>query len=312
MKKPTMDSHILIVDDDRAIREPMREFLEMSNFKSSMVESAEKAIEFLKFNPVDVVITDIMMPGMNGLELTDFIKHNYDTDVIVMTGYSDDYSYEEAISKGASDFVFKPVRFAEVLLRLKRVLRERRLSTERVQMLDKLKKLAITDGLTGLYNLRYFYDQLAIEIDRFNRYHHPLSLLLLDIDHFKDYNDAYGHLEGDKVLINLAKIISGCLRKMDTAYRYGGEEFTIILPETSLEKAMIAAKRIKTDLSKITFSPEGSRHPIAVTISIGVTEYSPKEDISEFVKRADDAMYISKKNGRDRISALAAPTPQRI
>ena len=307
-----MDSHILIVDDDCAIREPMQEFLEMSNFKSSMVESAEKAIEFLKFNPVDVVITDIMMPGMNGLELTDFIKNNYDTDVIVMTGYSDDYSYEEAISKGASDFVFKPVRFAEVLLRLKRVLRERRLSLDRVQMLDKLKKLAITDGLTGLYNLRYFYEQLAIEIDRFNRYHHPLSLLLLDIDHFKDYNDAYGHLEGDKVLIKLAEIISRCLRKMDTAYRYGGEEFTIILPETHLEKAMIVAKRIKTDLSKIAFPPQGSEHPIAVTISIGVTEYSLKEDIAEFVKRADDAMYISKKNGRDRISALAPPTPQGI
>jgi diguanylate cyclase (GGDEF)-like protein len=310
VKNSLSDSRILIVDDDRAIREPMCEFLEMYNFKTSMAENAEKAITFLKSNAVDIVITDIMMPGMNGLELTDFIKNNYNSDVIVMTGYSDNYSYEEAVSKGASDFIFKPVRFTELILRIKRVLRERRLAHERDLMVNKLKKLAVTDGLTGLFNLRHFYDQLSIEIDRFNRYHHPLSLLMMDIDHFKHFNDTYGHLEGDKVLIKVAQIIIDSLRKLDTAFRYGGEEFTIILPETCLEKAMVAARRIQKDLSQANFRPQKSDTTVKITVSIGVTEYSPQETMADFIKRADQAMYLSKQNGRNRISKLrATPAP---
>jgi hypothetical protein len=167
----------------------------------------------LSVNTLEVVITDIMLPGMDGLELTDRIKRDHEIDVIVMTGYSTEYSYEEAISKGASDFVFKPVRFEELLLRLKRVLNERRLNQERVHMLEKLKKLSITDGLTQLFNSRHFYNQLKGEIERFNRYGHKLSLLLLDIDNFKDFNDTYGHLEGDKILVRLGRIIKSCLRK---------------------------------------------------------------------------------------------------
>jgi PleD family two-component response regulator len=107
------------------------------------------------------------------------------------------------------------------LLRLRRVLKERRLTQDRIHMLEKLKRLSITDGLTQLYNSRYFYNQLKIEIDRTTRYQRPLSLLLLDIDNFKDYNDNYGHLEGDKVLVRLGQVIKSCLRKMDSAYRYG-------------------------------------------------------------------------------------------
>ena len=140
----------LIVDDDTAIRESMQEFLQVSKYDADSVSSAEEAIKYLQNNKVDVVITDILMTGMDGLELTDHIKKEYDSEVIVITGYSADYSYEEAISKGASDFIFKPVRFEELLLRLKRVIRERELTYDRVQMLEKLKKLAITDGLTKL------------------------------------------------------------------------------------------------------------------------------------------------------------------
>ena len=143
-----MTPHILIVDDDLSIRDAMYEFVEISGYEASVASSAEEAMEVLSENVVEIVITDILLPGMDGLALTDRIKRNHDIDVIVMTGYSTEYSYEEAISKGASDFVFKPVRFEELLLRLKRVLNERRLNHERIQMLEKLKKLSITDGLT--------------------------------------------------------------------------------------------------------------------------------------------------------------------
>ena len=304
--KGQTDAHILIVDDDAAIRDSMHEFVEMSGYRSSVATSAEEALKMLDGKSVDVVITDIMLPGMDGLELTDRIKNNHDVDVIVMTGYSGDYSYEEAISKGASDFVFKPVRFEELLLRLRRVLKERRLTLERVHMLDKLKRLSITDGLTKLYNSRYFYNQIKAEIDRTSRYQRPLSLLLLDIDQFKEYNDSYGHLEGDKVLVRLGQVIKSCLRKMDSAYRYGGEEFTVILPETEGEEASTVAERIRASVTMEQFIPLKENGPISISISVGVTEFSPGEEVATLVQRADKAMYLSKQNGRDRVSSLLA------
>lgn len=299
-----MEIHILIVDDDESIRDSMHEFIQLSGFRSSIAGSAEEALKILKENRIQVVITDILLPGMDGLALTDTIKKQEDIDVIVMTGYSGDYSYEEAISKGASDFVFKPVKFEELLLRLKRVLRERQLSQERVLMLERLKKLSITDGLTKLFNSRYFYSQLKGEIDRSNRYGHPLSLLLLDIDKFKEYNDTYGHLEGDKVLLQLGQTIKSCLRKMDSAYRYGGEEFTVILPETIGEEAETVAHRIRGAVQAERFIPsEGEM--VGITISIGVTQYAQEEDVAAFVQRADKAMYLSKQAGRNRVSVLS-------
>jgi diguanylate cyclase (GGDEF)-like protein len=301
-----MDANILIVDDDTAIRESMREYIEMSGYQTYMAPSAEDAIALLKDTAFDVVITDILLPGMNGLELTDQIKKAHDVDVIVMTGYSGDYSYEEAISKGASDFVFKPVKFEELLLRLKRVLRERRLTNERIVMLERLKKLSITDGLTKLYNSRHFYNQLKGEIDRSSRYGHPLSLLLLDIDKFKGYNDNYGHLEGDKVLVRIGQTVKSCLRKMDSAYRYGGEEFTVILPETVGREAETVAHRIRSAVQSDAFAV-GDGDSVTITISVGVTEYAAPEEIAAFIQRADQAMYISKDNGRNRVSTLYAP-----
>jgi len=296
---------ILIVDDDAGVRDSMQEFIKDSGYDIYTASSAEEALELLKSEIVDVVITDIMLAGMDGLELTDLIKHNYDIDVIVMTGYSEKFSYEDAINKGASDLVFKPIRYRELMLRLKRVLKERQLSIDRAKMLKTLEKLAITDGLTRLYNLRHFYKQLELEIDRCNRYGHSLALLLLDIDHFKKCNDSYGHLEGDKVLVKLGQAIKLCLRTMDSAYRYGGEEFTIILPETPGKEANNVAERISASVESERFSTEAGED-FSITISIGVTEYFKEEQLSTFIHRADQAMYKSKAKGRNRISYLAA------
>ena len=295
---------ILIIDDDAGVRDSMQEFIKDSGYDIYTASSAEEALELLKSEIVDVVITDIMLTGMDGLELTDLIKHNYDIDVIVMTGYSEKFSYEDAINKGASDLVFKPIRYRELMLRLKRVLKERQLSIDRAKMLKTLEKLAITDGLTRLFNLRHFYKQLEIEIDRCNRYGHSLALLLLDIDHFKKCNDTYGHLEGDKVLVRLGQTIKVCLRTMDSAYRYGGEEFTIILPETTGKEANNVAERISASVESERFSTEAGED-FSITISIGVTEYFKEEQLSTFIHRADQAMYKSKAKGRNRISFLA-------
>jgi diguanylate cyclase (GGDEF)-like protein len=297
-----MKTKVLIVDDDTAIRESIQEYLTLIKFNAIAVASAEDAIDYLEKNTVDIVITDILMTGMDGFELTDFIKKNYNTEVIVITGYSAEYSYEEAISKGANDFIFKPVRFEELNLRIKRVLRESNLAKDRIEMLEELKTLSITDGLTKLYNSRHFYNQLELEIERLKRYKHPLSLLLLDIDDFKAYNDKYGHIEGDKVLMIIGKIIQSCLRTMDSGYRYGGEEFTVLLPETNSTQAKLVATRIKNELSNNVIKANGDEN--IITVSIGLTEYNYDEDIKNFIKRADMAMYKSKEKGKNTISCI--------
>ncbi|MBT8287075.1 MAG: diguanylate cyclase [Bacteroidia bacterium] len=300
-----MNTNILIVDDDSTVRNPMKEFIDLSGYTSFEASSAEEAIDILNSNSIHVVITDIMLPEMSGFELTELIAKEYDSDVIIITGYSDIYSYEEAIKMGASDFIIKPVRFEELLLRLKKVLSERELARDRGRMMEKLQKLAITDGLTKLHNSRSFYSQLEVEVDRFNRYKRSLALLLMDIDHFKKYNDSYGHLEGDKALVRIAQIIKSCLRKLDSAYRYGGEEFTVILPETSSEEAYHVAQRINSALTAENFMPE-KKNEAKITISIGVTEYYPGDQLSEFIQRADKAMYLSKKKGRNQVTTLTA------
>jgi diguanylate cyclase (GGDEF)-like protein len=308
MGKKNSNINVLIVDDDLSVRNTMDEYIANAGFSTLAASSAEEALELIEKNNFAVVITDIRLPGLGGLELTKVIKQKNGSDVIVVTGYSDDYSYEEAINIGASDFVIKPVRLEELLLRLRRVLKERQLSSERTRMMQKLQKLATTDGLTKLYNSRSFYSQLELEVDRYNRYKHPLSLLLLDIDNFKEFNDNFGHLEGDKVLVRFSQIIKSCLRTNDSAYRYGGEEFTVILPETNGDEAKTVAQRIRSSLETEKFKPIPDKNA-KITISIGVTQYFPKEELSAFIRRADKAMYLSKKNGRNRVSVLLAEPP---
>jgi diguanylate cyclase (GGDEF)-like protein len=298
-----MKTRILIVEDEETAAGTLREYLDIVGYESLVANTPGEAIKALNTGNIDMVIIDIKLGGMDGLDLTAEVKKEHNVDVIVMTGYSEEYSYESVINKGASDLIFKPIHFEELVLRIKRVLRERQLSQGQIEMMRKLKKLAITDGLTKLFNSRHFYNQLELEVDRSNRYAHALALLLLDIDNFKKYNDTYGHLEGDKVLVRLGQAIHTCLRSMDSAYRYGGEEFTVILPETKGEEALAVAERIRTVVENENFSPR-SDTKAPITISLGVTEFYPKEKIETFVKRADEAMYLSKDQGRNRVSSL--------
>jgi diguanylate cyclase (GGDEF)-like protein/PAS domain S-box-containing protein len=181
--------------------------------------------------------------------------------------------------------------------------------TERKKVEDTLKEseqkyreLSIIDDLTQIYNSRHFYAQLEREIERSNRYGQPLTLLLLDLDNFKTFNDTYGHVEGDNVLSRLGQVVKRCLRETDSAYRYGGEEFTIILPMTMSDEGIVTAKRIQKELRKEAFSPVWGQ-VVYMTVSIGVAQFKPKEEIRPFVNRVDQLMYQAKRNGRDRICA---------
>jgi diguanylate cyclase (GGDEF)-like protein/PAS domain S-box-containing protein len=165
---------------------------------------------------------------------------------------------------------------------------------------QKYRELSIIDDLTRLYNSRHFYTQLEREIERSNRYGQPLTLLLLDLDNFKTFNDTYGHVEGDQVLSRLGQVVKRCLRETDSAYRYGGEEFTIILPMTMSDEGIVTAERIQKELRKEAFSPVSGQE-VYMTVSIGVAQFKPKEEMRAFVNRVDQLMYQAKRNGRDRI-----------
>ncbi len=164
----------------------------------------------------------------------------------------------------------------------------------------RYREMSITDSLTKIFNSRHFFNQLKYEVERANRYRHPLSLILLDIDNFKKYNDTYGHQEGDKVLMVLAEVISAKLRQTDTAYRYGGEEFTLLLPETESEDGFHIAERLRKDFEERALYPLPGTE-VHVTVSIGISRYEPGEEPSAFLKRVDEGMYRAKEMGKNRV-----------
>ena len=139
-----------------------------------------------------------------------------------------------------------------------------------------------------------------MEIDRVDRYKQPLTLLLLDLDDFKRFNDAYGHIEGDRVLKRLGQVIKRCLRQTDSAYRYGGEEFVVLLPMTTGKDGIVTAERIRTEFKNEIFSPAPGQD-VHMTVSIGLAQYKPQQDIKAFVHRVDQLMYQGKKNGKNRV-----------
>ena len=296
-----MENKILIVEDDKVISKLMHEFLSRSGYQAITTDSAEEAEKILKEEEIHIILTDIRLPGTDGMTFTKNIKKKYNLDVIITTGYSSEYFYEDAISNGASDLIFKPIRLNELMLRINRVIRERSLINERDRMIERLKNQSIRDPLTELYNSRHFYAQLEDEIQRSERYLHPLSLIFIDIDHFKAINDTYGHMVGDQALLLIAKKMQASLRTQDTAFRFAGDEFTIILPETTSDNAKFVADRIRSEMDKeslVIFEKEITK----ISLSIGIAEHQRNEKKEQFVHRADVTMYAAKNRGGNNIS----------
>ena len=291
---------VLVVEDDVDFSKTLVEFLNESGFKTMSANSAEEAEEILKKKEINLVLTDIKLPGMDGIKLAKNLKKKYNLGVIVMTAYGSEYSFEDVIKNGANDLIIKPFKFNELLLRIKKVIKELSLLDDHEKMVNALKRLTIEDSLTGLYNLRHFYDQLDKEIKRSVRYLHPISLIFIDVDNLKEINDNYGHMIGDKILRLIAKRIKACLRSNDSAYRFAGDEFTLILPETTAIDAKFVADRIFSEFANESFvvnKIEISK----ITLSIGIAEYQMNEGNKQFVHRADLTMYEAKKQGGNRV-----------
>lgn len=170
---------------------------------------------------------------------------------------------------------------------------------------ERYRVLSVTDALTSLYNSRHFYERLHSEIERADRYGRPLALAVIDADNFKRINDTHGHLQGDRVLQQLARCISHCLRRTDSGFRYGGEEFALLMPEATLEAATIVAERLRKSFAEAPIRAE-SGQPLVCTVSIGVTEYVPGESADSFIRRADDGTYQAKRRGKNCVVAAPA------
>ena len=169
---------------------------------------------------------------------------------------------------------------------------------------ERYRILSVTDALTGLYNSRHFYERLHDEVERAQRYGRPLSLIVLDADNFKQVNDTYGHLQGDQVLQVLAGVISHCLRRSDSAYRYGGEEFAVVMPEAPLEPAALVAERLRRSFADTPIRPAGGGN-IRCTISVGVTQWVAGESVESLIRRADDGAYQAKRRGKNCVVTMA-------
>jgi diguanylate cyclase (GGDEF)-like protein len=302
----TMSNSVLIIDDSEAVRERIIKTLESFNLFSRYYEAEDGLEGFKKLlaSPVDIILCDLEMPRIDGFKFLGMMKSRpdlQDTPVIMLTGREDRELKIKGLEQGASDYITKPFDAEELVARVKVHLKIKNLQDDLKRTNELLLELSNTDHLTGLFNRRYLMDALAKEVQRSMRKGGNLSLIILDIDHFKKVNDQYGHLQGDLVLQKVAQLLQKELRNYDIAARYGGEEFIAVLPDAALEEAVFVANRMRTSVQSTKFSGELSQ--TSLTISLGVAQFSKESCTTEdeFIKRADDALYRAKANGRNRV-----------
>jgi diguanylate cyclase (GGDEF)-like protein len=314
-KKPM---RILVADDDESLRSVLKQVLSMDGYEVTLTASGEEALAVFNKEPFPLIITDIRMGKMSGIMLLQEVKRlRTDTQVIIITSNATLDTAITAIQAGAYDYLTKPFEDIALISSVAhRAVEKIRLIEENKSLLEKLKRkneelefvnmtlkeLTIRDGLTGLYNHRHFQETLAAEILRSKRYAKTFSLVFLDVDFFKQYNDTHGHLHGDAVLVALSKLLIAGLRKSDIAVRYGGEEFVLLLPETSKENAFALAGTIREKIAAHPFPGRETQPQGMVTVSMGIAAF-PEDgsDSSTLLHRADDALYQAKNGGRNRV-----------
>jgi two-component system, cell cycle response regulator len=293
---------ILVVDDEAAVRQSVADILRHDGYEVRTAGDGAAALECLAREPVALVLTDITMPQMDGLT---FIKtarqRGYHPAYIVMTGEAAWDAAVEAMKAGAADYLPKPFPLELLRLVVGRTLHAQRLA-ERARQAEVYEKLAHTDGLTELYNYRFFQQHLHVELNRAQRFARPLSLIMLDLGHFKAYNDIYGHQAGDQALRQLAALLRRSSRSYDLVARYGGDEFVIILPETSKKLAAEVAERIRLGVESAGLAGDPAAPGGPFTTSLGLANV-PADTMEprELIRKADLALYHAKTCGGNRV-----------
>ncbi|MFP4460584.1 MAG: diguanylate cyclase [Thermotogota bacterium] len=292
---------ILIVDDERSNRKVLSELLS-DEFDVVLAKNAAQAFQRLNGEQIiDLVLLDIMLPDMDGYEILKRMKNNNDQKdipVIFITVLDSTEDEEKAFHLGAVDFITKPFHPSIVKLRVKNQIK----LIEQKQMLEEMAGI---DGLTGIYNRRSFDTIYDKEWQKVIRYHEPLSLIMIDVDFFKNYNDFYGHGAGDFVLKEISKEIKYQIKRPeDMVARYGGEEFIVILPRTNKPGAMKKAEEIRKGVENLAIPHEKSDCADVVTISLGGVTHQEGDNDNDpgvFLKKSDEMLYKAKSGGRNRV-----------
>ncbi|QDV38429.1 diguanylate cyclase [Tautonia plasticadhaerens] len=303
---------ILIAEDQAPAALYLRRTLERMGHRPAVAPDGEAAWEMLERDGADVLISDWMMPRLDGLGLCRRIRaveHDRYTYVILLTARNNRDDRLEGLHAGADDFLTKPPDPDELNLRLQIAGRILAVHAELGRRNARLAELATTDALTGVRNRRRFHEDLDLLLSQARRLREPLSLVMLDVDNFKSFNDSFGHPAGDEVLRRVGAMLQSSVRGHDLVARYGGEEFAVLLPATGTEEAVLVSERLRS-----AFRSEAWPHR-PVTASLGLDTAGPVEfqGADDLIRRADEALYRSKREGRDRVSAftdrLAGPAP---
>ena len=288
IEKSSQVAGVLVIDREAGTRDYYKGLLSKIDLVCKTAKDGSEALKDLEKETFDIVLADSNVLEMEGLELLRRIKSDHqDVDVIVTTSMNSGNAFVDLIDAGASDFIGKPIRQAELIAKIKRVIRERVIKKE-------LLFLSQHDSLTGLFNRRYFFQKLTEEANRAQRQMRELSCIVIDVDHFKEYNDTHGHLEGDNLLSALGRILFHNLRKkVDIPARVGGDEFAILIIEADQSQAGQIAERIRASFE--------ARGVTKCTLSIGTAQLLPFEEGENLIRRADEAMFVAKKTGGNRV-----------
>lgn len=298
MENPTgrrdIKGKVLIVDDAPDTLEIIQKLLHYEGYDVVMASTGEEGVRKAEEEKPDVVLMDINLPGIDGTEALRRIRMlNPLQCVIMLTAFATVDNAILALKEGATDFIRKPFENEHLIHIVNQSLGKYRTLKEKEELEEEVRRLSVTDDLTGLYNHRHFFKTLEAELVRLTRQKTSLSLMMLDLDLFKSYNDRYGHLEGDKVLKRVGEIIRHSIRhNVDSGYRYGGDEFAVLLIGASLDGARDIAERIRSSIEQTEFH---------MTVSIGLSEYRDHLNLEGFLKSADDALYMAKHSGGNRV-----------
>ena len=320
-RSAVLPPRVLVVEDSPTQAQWLAQVLAGEGYQVRVAADGREAIRGVRTDPPDLVLLDMILPDMNGLEVLRFIKSpsgDQFIPVILLSVKSDLDSRVVGLRLGADDFLAKPYADAEIKARAAAMLRIKSLQDQLRGAKAQLERLSVTDGLTGLYNHLHFGKRLGEEFARSQRYSDPLSLIMLDLDHFKRVNDEHGHPFGDRVLRGTAELMTTSFRGSDVCARYGGEEFAVILPYTLVQGAQAVAERFVKKVREKTYPIEGGNtlggNPVEVrvTVSAGIASF-PSEGVDSqetLVKLADEALYRAKSEGRDRTCLYRPESPR--
>lgn len=295
---------ILVVDDNPDNVEIIATRLRSHDYEVEEASRGEEALERIKANPPDLVLLDVMLPGIDGYAVARTIKSDASLQfipVILVTARDSTEDKVAGLDAGADDYLTKPINFPELEARVRSMLRIRELQSELEVKNRELERLSITDGLTGLYNHRHVHEIVHEEFERAKRSDEPLSVVMLDLDFFKDVNDRYGHQAGDAMLRSMASILRETAREIDKLGRYGGEEFIAVLPGTTTESAAIFAERVREGVARHRFDVDTAELKTTISAGVATHPHPAVGDPGDLVRLADEALYAAKDAGRNRV-----------